>query len=81
MSEKKKRKEPLPIEVIMAAIGGDEEAIKAVLKHYEGYIYALSVKRLYGEDGEQYLFVDDELRHELELKLITRIATFKPQAA
>jgi hypothetical protein len=81
MNEQKCAREPLPIEIIMAAIGGDEKAMKAVVKHYEGYINALSTKRLYDDDGRQYLFIDDELRHELELKLITRIVTFKAKAA
>ena len=80
-NQKQVPKEPLEIDVITAAIGGDEKAIKAVVKHYEGYIYALSAKRLYDEDGRQYLFVDDELRHELEFKLITKIATFKTAQA
>jgi hypothetical protein len=74
-------KEPLPIEVIMNAIGGDEAAIKTVVKHYGQYIEALATKRLYDEEGRQYLFVDDELSHELELKLITKLATFKAKAA
>jgi hypothetical protein len=33
------------------------------------------------EEGRQHLFVDDELSHELELKLITKLATFKAKAA
>jgi hypothetical protein len=81
MSNQTIPKAPLEIDVITAAIGGDEKAMKTVVKHYEGYIYALSAKRLYDEDGRQYLFVDDELRHELELKLITKIATFKTAQA
>jgi hypothetical protein len=80
MNNQNQTKEPLSLDVITAAIGGDEEAMKAVVKHYEGYIYALSAKRLYDEDGRQYLFVDDELRRELEMKLITKVATFKTQA-
>lgn len=81
MSNPHQVKEALPIEVITDAIGGDEEAIKAVVKHYGRYIEALATKRLFDEDGRQYLFVDDELSHELELKLITKLATFKAKAA
>jgi hypothetical protein len=81
MSDMNLPKEPLPLEIINAAIGGDEDAMKAVVKHYEGYIAALSMKRLYDEDGRQYLFVDEELRRELELKLLTKVATFNKQAA
>jgi hypothetical protein len=65
----------------MAAVGGDAGAIHAVLKHYEGYILALSVKRLRDEDGNAYLFVDEEMRRELETRLITKVLTFRPKAA
>jgi hypothetical protein len=81
MSNQAKIKEPLPLDVILAAIGGDEDAMRAVLMHYEGYITALSMKRLYDEDGRQYLFVDEELHRDLELKLLTKVAAFKVQAA
>ena len=39
----------LPFPVIAAASHGDVDAINAVLKHYEGYICALSIKQLYDE--------------------------------
>jgi hypothetical protein len=80
MTSETKHKEPLALSVITAAIGGDDDALRAVVKHFEGYITALSMKRLYDEDGEQYLFVDAELRRELETKLITKVLTFKPLA-
>jgi hypothetical protein len=81
MGEQDCTREPLPIDVIMAAIGGDEKAMRTVVRHYGGYINALSTRRLYDDDGRQYLFIDDELRHELELKLITRIVAFNAKAA
>ena len=71
----------LPIPVILAAASGDTGAIRAVLKHYEGYIVALSLKKLYDEDGREYLFVDEDIRRELETHLITKILKFKPKAA
>lgn len=67
----------LPFPVIAAAAGGDVDAINAVLKHYEGYIAALSMKRLYDENGIPHLCVDGELRRRLETKLITKILAFK----
>jgi hypothetical protein len=81
MSEINKTREPLEIGVIVSAVGGDESAMRTVLKHYEGYIYALSTKRLFDEDGRQYLFVDDEIKHELEMRLLTKMVTFKPRIA
>ena len=66
----------LPFPVIVAATSGDIDAMNKVLKHYEGYILALSTRRLYDEYGNPHLFVDDELRREIETRLITRILTF-----
>jgi hypothetical protein len=66
----------LPFPVIVAATSGDIEAINKVLKHYEGYIVTLATRRFYDEYGNPHLFVDNELRRELETKLITRMLTF-----
>ena len=67
----------LPFPVIVAAAGGDIEAINKVLKHYEGYIIVLSTRRLYDEYGNAHLFVDEELCRTLETRLIAKILTFK----
>ena len=62
--------------VIVLAASGDVDAINAVLKHYEGYIAALSTRQLYDEGGNSHLSVDEALRRRLETKLITKILTF-----
>lgn len=67
----------LPFPIIRMAADGNVNAINAVLKHYEGYIAALSTKRLYDENGNPHLCVDEELRRRLETKLITKILAFK----
>jgi len=66
----------LPFSVIEAAAGGDVGAINKVLKHYEGYIIALSTRRLYDEDGNTHYCVDEEMRRTLETNLIVRIMQF-----
>ena len=66
-----------PFPVILAATQGNVDAINAVLKHYEGYIAALSTRQFYDENGNPYLYVDGEQRRRLETKLITKILTFK----
>ena len=66
----------LPFHIIEAAASGDVDAINKVLKHYEGYIIALSTRRLFDEDGNQYYVVDEETRRTLETKLITKILQF-----
>ncbi len=62
--------------VIVLAASGDVDAINAVLKHYEGYIAALSTRQLLDESGNLHLCVDEALRRRLETKLITKILTF-----
>ena len=66
----------LPYHVIEAAASGDVGAINKVLKHYEGYIMALSAKRLHNDDGRQYMIVDSEMRRRLETNLIVQILRF-----
>lgn len=66
----------LPYPVIALAASGDVDAINAVLKHYEGYIAALSTRQLYDEGGNLHLCVDEGLRRRLETKLITKILIF-----
>jgi len=69
----------LAVPVILAAAGGNTDALCAVIKHYQGYIIALSTKQLYDENGKTYLFVDEDLRQELEMRLITKALKFKPR--
>jgi len=76
-----KYKRPLPFGTVEAAAGGDPGALRAILKHYEGYILALSVKRLYDENGTPHMFIDEALRRELELRLITKAVGFRFRAA
>ena len=66
----------LPFDVITTAAHGDVDAINAVLRHYEGYIIALSTKRLFDEQGKPYMVVDNEMRRTLETKLIVKIMQF-----
>jgi hypothetical protein len=66
----------LPFQIIEAAASGEVDAINKVLKYYEGYIIALSTRRLFDEDGNSHYFVDNEMRRTLETKLIIRIMQF-----
>ncbi len=67
----------LPFPIIAAASHGDVGAMNAVLKHYEGYICALSIKQLYDENGCLHMCVDEGMRRRLETKLITKILAFR----
>ena len=66
----------LPFSTIETAASGDIDAINKVLKHYEGYIIALSTRPLFDEYGKQHFHVDEEMRRTLETKLILKILQF-----
>lgn len=66
----------LPYGTLKAAAQGDPDAIAAVLRHYEGYIAKLSLRRFYDEYGGIYYGVDETIRRRLEIKLITGLLTF-----
>lgn len=76
VSSKTKNNHLLSYPVIVLASSGDVDAINTVLKHYEGYIAALSIRQLYDESGNPHFCVDEVLRRRLETKLITKILTF-----
>ena len=65
----------IPLSVILAAMEGDEAALAVVLDHYKGYIRYLAMRPLKDEYGNEYLFVDEDMRLRLETKLIHSIVT------
>ena len=44
----------LPLSVIIAAMGGDGQALGAVLTHYRRYIRSLATRTLTDEYGNEY---------------------------
>lgn len=71
-----KSKELLSLSVIDAARDGDSQAVDQVLRHYSGYIAALSTRTSYDLDGFPRPQVDEDLRRRLETKLIISILGF-----
>lgn len=67
----------LPFSIIKAATEGDISAINRVVNHYQQYINALSIRRLYDEGGNEHFYVDEEMRQVLEIKLISKILNFR----
>ncbi len=72
-----KNRNVLPFAVVQKATEGDIVSINKVLKHYEGYISCLSVRKMYDEYGNEYYCVDETLRSRLEAKLIKTTLGFK----
>ena len=52
-----------------------EDALAAVVAHYQNYIRALATRPLKDEYGNTYLYVDEDMRLRLETKLIHSIVT------
>ena len=49
------RVKPIPVPVILAAVNGDEEALAAVVAHYQSYIRALATRPLKDEIGRAHV--------------------------
>lgn len=72
------RPEPLPpFEWIEAAAHGDTLALCSLLKHYDGYINSLCTRKLKDEYGNTYSYVDEEMKNQLQVRLITRTLAFE----
>ena len=56
--------------VIVAAIKGDPDAMKIVLRHFSGYIASLSMRKLCDERGNVYFGVDEDIRQRLQARLM-----------
>ena len=67
----------LPYPVIIAATKGNPDAVKTVVKHYEGYISSLATRRLRDERGNTYYGIDEDIRDRLNSRLIKAILEFK----
>ena len=48
------RVKPIPVPVILAAVNGDEDALAAVVAHYQSYIRALATRPLKDDYGNTY---------------------------
>ena len=60
----------IPIPIIYEAMNGDELAISAVISYYRGYVRFLSRRSCRDALGFKHLYVDEDMQHRLETKLI-----------
>ena len=65
----------IPMPFIYEAMNGDELAISAVISHYLGYIRFLSRRVCKDTLGFEYPYVDEDMQHRLESKLIYAVIT------
>ena len=67
----------VPFSTIKAATEGNAEAMSQIASHYERYILKLSTKQCKDQYGNKYVYVDDDMKRQLEAKLIISISKFK----
>ena len=63
---------------IRKAIRGEPNAVKHVLTYYSGYMTTLATRSVCDADGSRKYTVNEELRDQLETKLILAILVFQP---
>ena len=68
---------PITFSIIREAAMGDVIAINRIIEHYSRYIAKLSTKRVFDGDGNTYEMLDEDMKRQLETKLITEILKFK----
>ena len=59
---KKRKKQTLPVSVIIAASNGEVNA----MKHYKGYIKSLSKRVFYDVYGNPHIYVDEDICQRLQ---------------
>ena len=60
---------PIPVPVILAAMNGDENALAAVVAHYQKYIRALATRPVKDEYPGQHPSAADEVRERSKVNL------------
>ena len=64
---------PLSDAVIDAACAGDVDAIDRILRHYDGYINKLCVRKYIDGSCNVHYGVDESMKRRLQIKLIHSI--------
>lgn len=70
-----RRTKPIAITTIKKAVEGNPDALSLIVQHYQNYIRALATRTAKDQFGNEYYFVDEEMRMRLEVKLICSIVT------
>lgn len=63
----------IPYETILEAKRGNSEAMKAILRHYEGYIVRWSTRTQIDSFGNTREFLDEDIRQNIESALMLSI--------
>lgn len=72
MSKAAQRHE-LNYDLIKRAVHGEPEALNEILLHYEAYINSLVAYETVGMDGSTYRHVDEDMKVQVQMKLVDAI--------
>ncbi len=67
----------VPFDIIMSATLEDIDAIKYVVDNYTSYINKIATRKITDSQGSYSHVVDEDLKGQLENKLIEAILTFR----
>lgn len=70
-------KKEISLQLIQAAIGGDVDALEAVIEYYHNYIAHIATYEHCDDCGSTYWAVNEELSHRLKTKLVTAVMKFR----
>ncbi len=64
-------------DLIIKAVSGDIGAVEKITRIYQPYINSLASKRLFDEDGNEFIGIDVDAQERLQSKLLDIISKFK----
>lgn len=64
-------------DLICKASGGDELAVKEILKFYDAYISKICLRQFYHRNGNISIIVDEELKGEIHTQMMKAILKFE----
>ncbi|MBV6375503.1 helix-turn-helix domain-containing protein [Enterococcus casseliflavus] len=64
-------------ELIKKARSGDIEALQIIKNHFQPYIQKNAYRMVKNDSGYSYMSIDETLKSRLEIRLLSKILTFK----
>lgn len=71
----------LTYEIIKAAVAGEKWATEKIMAYYDDYMTELAAVKERQSDGSVRTYVDEDLKHEIALKLLEEIPNFPMEEA
>ncbi len=66
----------LDYETIRGAVAGEKWATERILKYYDSYMDELAIVKEKQPDGSMRIYVDEDLKQKIALKLLEEIPNF-----